>query len=68
MTMDDVYSKMHKKLEEEKTDSDVYCEMADCAEKAGKEDLAFGLWMIAADEKTHEEFLRQYMDEENMRR
>lgn len=62
MHMDDVHAKLKRKLDEEKTDSDVYCEMAKCAEEAGKEDLAFGLWLIAADEKTHEDFIRSYMD------
>lgn len=62
MSMDEIHSKLKRKLDEEKTDSDVYCEMAKCAEEAGKEDLAFGLWLISADEKSHEDFIRSYMD------
>ena len=62
MEMADVYEKLRRQVNEEKTDSDVYCEMAKCAEKAGKDDLAFGLWLIAADEKSHEDFIRSYMD------
>ncbi len=62
MSMDEIHSKLKRKLDEEKTDSDVYCEMAKCAEEAGKDDLAFGLWLIFADEKSHEDFIRSYMD------
>ena len=64
MDMADVYEKLRKQVNEEKTDSDVYCEMAKCAETHGKEDLAFGLWLIAADEKSHEDFIRSYMEKE----
>ena len=63
MTMDDVHAKLKRHLEVEKTDSDVYCEMAKCAEEHGHDDLAFGLWLISADEKSHEDFIRQYMEE-----
>lgn len=62
MTMEEIHAKLRRNLEEEKTDSDVYCEMAKCAEEHGEEDLAFGLWLIAADEKSHEDFIRQYME------
>lgn len=65
MEMADVYEKLRRQMSEEKTDSDVYCEMAKCAAAADKDDLAFGLWMIAADEKTHEEFIRNYMSHEH---
>lgn len=64
MEMADVYEKLRRQVNEEKTDSDVYCEMAKCAEAAGKDDLAFGLWLISADEKSHEDFIRSYMEGE----
>lgn len=65
MEMADVYEKLRRQVNEEKADSDVYCEMAKCAEEAGKEDLAFGLWLISADEKSHEDFIRSYMEHDH---
>ena len=65
MTMDDIHAKLRSKLTEEMTDSDVYCKMAECAEKEGKDDLAFGLWLIAADEQSHKDFIQQYLDKEH---
>lgn len=61
MSMDELHNKLKRHLEEEKTDSDVYCELAKCAEKHGEDDLAFGLWMIAADEQSHRDFLESHM-------
>lgn len=34
--------------------------MAKCAEDNHDDDLAFGLWLIAADEKSHKEFIEDY--------
>lgn len=64
MTMEDIYAKLKRKLDEEITDSDVYCEMAKCAEEHGKDDLAFGLWLMSADEQSHKDFIQQYLDNE----
>ena len=65
MTMDDIYAKLRSKLTEEMTDSDVYCEMAKCAEEHGKDALAFGLWLMSADEQSHKDFIQQYLDKEH---
>lgn len=61
ISMDELHNKLKRHLEEEKTDSDVYCELAKCAEAHGEDDLAFGLWMIAADEQSHKDFLENHM-------
>ena len=62
MTMEDVYAKLKRKLGEEMTDSDVYCEMAKCAEEHGEDDLAFGLWLMSADEQSHRDFIQEYTE------
>lgn len=62
MNMEDIHNKLKRKLDEELTDSDVYCEMAKCAEENGKEDLAFGLWLMSADEQSHKDFIQNYLD------
>ena len=63
MTMDEFHAKLRRDMEEEKADADKYMEMAKCAEAHGANDLALGLFMMAADEKSHMEFIKSYTDE-----
>ena len=61
MTMDEIHSKLKKQLEEENHDYELYSDMAKCTEMNGDDDLAFGLWLIAADEKSHKDFIEDYL-------
>ena len=63
MTMEEIHAKLRKEVEEEKSGADMYREMAKCAEAHGEDDLALGLFMMAADEKSHYEFIKSYTDE-----
>lgn len=63
MTMDDIHAKLKRYLEDEKSDADIYLEMAKCAEAYGEDRLALGLFMMSADEKSHEEFIKSYTEE-----
>ena len=63
MTMEEIHARLRRDMAEEKAGADTYLEMAKCAEAHGEEDLALGLFMMAADEKSHYEFIKSYTDE-----
>ena len=63
MTMEEIHAKLRRYLDDEKSDADMYLEMAKCAEAHGADDLALGLFMMSADEKSHEDFIRSYTEE-----
>lgn len=63
MTHDELTKHLQGKFAAEVTDADGYMTMAETAEKAGKEDLARGLYMMAKDEFTHADFIADTMKE-----
>lgn len=63
MTHEEIVKHLQEKFTAEIKDADAYMNMAETAEKMGKEDMARGLYMMAKDEFTHADFIADTMKE-----
>lgn len=64
MTHEEISKHLQEKFANEVKDADGYMNMAEAAERMGKEDLARGLYMMVKDEFSHADFIADVMKEQ----